>query len=603
MRLLQITGLFLCVFLCAISVPAQQTAPVLLNTPNSQRALAFDSTRLTTEPFFPTSPNPWTQDQRTRVMFFAKNLTLQPGESVSSVTAQAEDDRNRIYELTVEYAGPVPGQEWMSTVIVRLSDAMPADGGDVLVHISYRGVRSNQVRFSIGKSYALVFDGSTQSIWHDKFWQPDVDLGKFFYEVWVKPGMYNGTRYILSDGIGGAHAILFGLAGSGSSFYVSVGNTFDGNQTIPFGGDDGPDADEWAHLAVGWDGSHIVTYYNGVPVGSVAFAGQRFTLGPLGGGGRLFIGGSNHQNFLGSISQVRAYERSNPRQDSLGTGKMMSAFAPQTVFEVEGSSFLVSLLRPAETISDLSGNNHPGVFLTWAGGPLPRFIIDPITPNVSIPREGNPFPVPPNVRIFDSFSRANATYAFNGNGGIGSTEFGLQGPQAWRFGSPSSTVLEPTTFGILKGRAVVLSNGPGVAWVPTGSDANLDIRVSRRASVWGSGLNTGLAFRVKDARNFCFAYTSGDVLRRNNLNVGCYLNGTRFLLISPVQMPDFVWSNLRVVSTEGEGGGIYVYADQELIAVTSTFFLVNETGAGLYNDTYGLGLTNRWDNFTVLEFE
>jgi len=536
-------------------------------------------------------------------MLFAKNLTLQPGEAVSVVTAQAKDGAQRSYALSVEYVGPVPGQEWMSAVIVRLSDEMAdvADVGDVLVRITYRDVSSNRARINIGKSYALAFDGTTQSVWHEKFWEPNVNLGKFFYEVWAKPGMYTGTRYLLSDGIGGAHAILLGLAGSGSTFYVPVGNTFNGAQSIPFGGDDGPAAGEWAHLAVGWDGRNIITYYNGVPVGSSAFSGERFTLGSPGGGGRLFVGGSNHQNFIGSISQVRAYEGSNPLQDTSGTEKVMSAFTPQTVFKAEGSSFLASLLRPAEVIADLSGNNHPGVFLTWAGGPLPRFIIDPITSNGSIPQYDLPVAASGLVRVLDSFSRGNATYAFDDVGGLGSTEFALGGPQSWRFGSLVSTISEPTNFGILNGRAVILTDGPAIAWVPTGSEpATLDIRVSRRPATWGSGLNTGLAFRVKDAGNFCFAYTSGEVLRRNILNVGCYYKGSRGLVMTPVEMPDYVWTGLRVVITEGRGGSIYIYADTELVAVTSTDYLAGETGAGLYNHTYGLGLTNRWDNFAVL---
>ena len=596
MRLIQITGLLV---LCAVIVQAQQTAPVLLTKANSTRALAFDSVTRTTEPFYATSQGTLSQDRRTRLLLFARNLTLQPGEAPSAVAAQAEDEAHQSYTLSVEYVGPVPGQDWMSAVIVRLSDQMTVDVGEVLVQITYRGVTSNRVRIHIGNSYALAFDGSTQSIWYDRFWQPNVDLGNFFYEVWVKPGMYNGTRYILSDGMGGAHAILFGLAGLGTSFYVPVGNTFDGSQSIPFGGDDGPAAGEWAHLAVGWDGSNIITYYNGVPVGSSAFSGQRFTLGPDGGGGRLFIGGSNHENFLGSISQVRAYERSDPRQDTSGTGRAMAAFAPETVFEVEGSSFLASLLRPAEPVPDLSGHNPPGIFCLWEGVPAPRFLVDPITPNLSIPNDHMPLPVLPPV-ILDSFSRRNATYAFDDVGGLGSTELGSNGQQTWTYGSPSNTISEPANFGILNGRAVVLSNGPAVAWVPTGSDVpDLDIRVDRRPASWGSGLNTGLAFRLKDARNFCFAYTSGDVLRRNILNVGCYRNGSRTMLMPPTQMPDYVWTTLRVVTTEA-GGSIYVYADRELVAITSTDYFVTETGAGLYNDTYGLGLTNRWDNFAVL---
>lgn len=123
--------------------------------------------------------------------------------------------------------------------------------------------------------------------------------------------------------------------------------------------------------------------------------------------------------------------------------------------------------------------------------------------------------------------------------------------------------------------------------------------VDRRPSVWGSGLNTGLAFRVRDDKNFCFAYTSGDSATSNQLTVRCYNNGSRNVLVSAVPMPSFVWTRLHVRTDTG--GGINVYADEQSVATTSTSWLANETGAGLYNDAYGMALTNRWDNFMVLD--
>jgi uncharacterized protein GlcG (DUF336 family) len=80
-------------------------------------------------------------------MLFA--MEIADDASPSEVTASAEDGAHNLYVLPVEYVGRVAGQEWMTSIIVRLSDTM-ADVGDVLVGISYRGVASNRVRLAIG---------------------------------------------------------------------------------------------------------------------------------------------------------------------------------------------------------------------------------------------------------------------------------------------------------------------------------------------------------------------------------------------------------------------------------------------------------------------
>src|SRR5262245_53053921 len=84
------------------------TAPVLLTKANSNRAIAVETTGQTTEPFGPTAAIPFSVDDRTRVMLFASNLTLLPGETAANVTASAEDGNHVQYPLTVEYAGSVP---------------------------------------------------------------------------------------------------------------------------------------------------------------------------------------------------------------------------------------------------------------------------------------------------------------------------------------------------------------------------------------------------------------------------------------------------------------------------------------------------------------
>ena len=129
---------------------AQSMSPVLISQAGSTRAVAFEATARVPEPFAPTAPVRFGPDERTRVMLFAMNLHVAPGEDASALTADAEDAARRTYVLAVEQVGPVPGQEWMTSVVVRLSEQLPEDAGDVLVRITYKGAQSNRVRLGLG---------------------------------------------------------------------------------------------------------------------------------------------------------------------------------------------------------------------------------------------------------------------------------------------------------------------------------------------------------------------------------------------------------------------------------------------------------------------
>lgn len=129
---------------------AQSASPVLVSEAVSTRAVALDASTRVREPFALTSPVSFGPDARTRVMLFAMNLHLAAGEGASAITADAEDAARKVYPLAVEYVGKVPGQEWMTSVVVRLSDQLSPDAGDVLVRISYKGASSNRVRVAVG---------------------------------------------------------------------------------------------------------------------------------------------------------------------------------------------------------------------------------------------------------------------------------------------------------------------------------------------------------------------------------------------------------------------------------------------------------------------
>jgi len=72
-------------------------------------------------------------------------LSLESNETSAAVTASAEDGAHRTYSLTVECVEPVPNQEWMTSIVIRLNEEM-GDVGDVLVQITYHGAQSNRVR-------------------------------------------------------------------------------------------------------------------------------------------------------------------------------------------------------------------------------------------------------------------------------------------------------------------------------------------------------------------------------------------------------------------------------------------------------------------------
>src|SRR6266498_2704612 len=130
-------------------VGAQSAAPVLISQEDSTRALSFESVTQEREPFSTVSPVKFGTDNQTRIMLFAMNLTLQAGDTVASVSVEAEDFAHRVYQLPIEYIGAVADQPWATSVVVRLSDDMN-DVGDVLVRLSYRGLASNRVRVALG---------------------------------------------------------------------------------------------------------------------------------------------------------------------------------------------------------------------------------------------------------------------------------------------------------------------------------------------------------------------------------------------------------------------------------------------------------------------
>jgi hypothetical protein len=443
--------------------------------------------------------------------------------------------------------------------------------------------------------HVLEFNGQQQSVYYGYFWPYDVDLGHFFWEFWAMPMEGDANRYLLSDGHGGAHALLFGFSVKDDlKRYSLSGNVFDSatGRSVDFQSAEGPAPGEWAYVAVGWDGHNIITYYDGVPVGKSEFTGARRSTPPDWGGGPLYIGGSDHSNFVGRIAQVRGFEGANPRENAAE-----ASFAPQSIFTLDGN-LLSYFFTPDTLVADLgfgyNGGPHTGQLFNG-----PAFVLDPTAPDftnaknpghVNAPVDAPPAP-PAGALVFDSFSRNNATYILGGVGGLGVTESGVRGPLTWK--TNQADVTQPQPFGILSGHGVLLADAACVAWIDAGSN-NVQVQSLRTRGTGGAGFNTGIAFRVADAQNYFFAYTDGEI--GSTLNVGYYASGNLVKLGTNIAMPDSWWT-LKVVTSAA--GLIEVYADDTLVYSTTNTKMSQNTGAGIYNSGPGRALTNRWDNFTV----
>lgn len=124
--------------------PTPQSPPVLLTEEGTSLALALDSVSWLRDPYSVVTRQNFSADGRARLMLFAVNLELQPGETSSAVTAQAEDSAQNVYPLPVEYVGKVPLMDWLTEIIVKLPGEM-ANAGDVWVSINLHGTRSLRV--------------------------------------------------------------------------------------------------------------------------------------------------------------------------------------------------------------------------------------------------------------------------------------------------------------------------------------------------------------------------------------------------------------------------------------------------------------------------
>ncbi len=440
---------------------------------------------------------------------------------------------------------------------------------------------------------SLEFDATKQHhVNHGIFWKPGVNHGVFFWEAWVKP--YANAQYVISDGYGGAHALLFGFSG-GTNRLALAGNMWSNatNSGISFGTDETVPANQWCHIAVGWDGQKIVSFIDGIPSSVVPYSGERTT--PVGSGsGVLFVGGSDHSNFHGKIARIRGFEGVLP-VDSL-----LSVFTPEKYFrstylrsdgEIVTASFLADYSTPAKTYPDLSlgyrGANHIGIlsrdvdsgffgykpdFITN----LPNWTSEPVTTPVYVPQT---LPIPSGAIVYDSFNRVNSAPAF-GSVGLGIADKSFDDSKAARRWRGAFV----TQWGIFGEKALNLGQTPNPVWLETGT-ANMDVIATRLPGAFASG-NIGIVYRYIDDLNYGLAYVgTGQVYQLE------YVNGEITTVRTGVQPP--IWSKFRVVAN---GNNITVYCGLSAVVTTTSNNLLTGTKAGIKGTT---GTAERFDDFTV----
>lgn len=472
---------------------------------------------------------------------------------------------------------------------------------------------------AIGSSYTapncLYFPPSSPT--HVDFgsvYTPATQFGQSFFEGWLR---WDSGQYFLSDGYGGAHAWLFGVD---PVTRLLTGNFYDNSANHSFGSEDQVVSGEWFHFAVGYNGVAIEVYINGVPSGRVAYTGQRWS-GSAGSAG-WYVGGSDHQNFYGCVASMRLFEGYCPTT--------RAAFRPNRYFGTKfglvdaysAIKWLADFTKPASIIADLGFvgvgyGNHPGRLTNAAPidsttlplykEPIPYWIYDPNSPvqYPSAPQSQwgaatlTPPATPAGARFFDSFSRADQTFATEVGSfvGLGTGEgTGTLGALSWN--DPNGY------FGIFKGRVFLrtLAQRPW-AWVENGL-SDMDVSVDRRN---GSTGDVGLVLRFVDASNYTKVWyhnaipsgNGGD----NHIRVSAVEGGVVTAdVVNAVPTASFVTLRAKV-KTVGGVSTYTVYTDGNQIGTGTNEANATGTKAGIYTEWYTsasyANAHGRMDNFTI----
>ncbi len=554
-----------------------------------------------------------------------EDILTDPPATLPTLHINDASDAHDASAISFAPAGTVAATDVQGAIVEVAADAAASDAAlDVRVDALEAGGGYDPNAVAV-----LRFNGeSSCQINCGDFWPIGVDLGHFFWDAWVAP---TGNGYLISDGAGGSHALLWGFLVSSGRASVT-GNVYSGLALTTFSADDVVEVGQWAHHAVGWDGTNIYCWVNGILSGLTPYASARRA-----GLGQLYVMGSDHQNLPGDLGQLRGFE------DCFLPATPRIGFVPETYFGSSGrsgtidtASFLQTYMTPGQlTVADISdgynGVLHPGTLGAGNGGVpgrqsistgaiggisqapgRPLWVVSdtaPFHPDMDRwptgPVDAIPS-LPAGVDTYDSFNRAEQhRLMIYPTLGVTDARASL-GAQTWTTSIVNDA--RESLWGIINGRAVCLyAQGEAfeVAWVPrTAAGAGMDVRVDRRG-VAASTFDTGLCLRVADNANHYGVVTRNDSSATTaTVNVWLLLAGAfTNLTPTPLTCPATAWTTLRAVMPTGSTT-MTIYVDDLAGGWTQIGQLTGLTnhstakGAGLAN--YHLSTLARHDNFRVL---
>ncbi|HEX8266334.1 MAG TPA: DUF1800 domain-containing protein [Pyrinomonadaceae bacterium] len=128
-------------------------APILISEDGSTRALAFesDSVRRNKAPNSKSSAF----SLGSKIVVYATNIELMNEEGANAFRLYVQDRQGRKYRFPVTSIETLPKKDWIYALTVELRDEIgfwdpPAEDGDVLIRLTWRGLSSNQVRLGLG---------------------------------------------------------------------------------------------------------------------------------------------------------------------------------------------------------------------------------------------------------------------------------------------------------------------------------------------------------------------------------------------------------------------------------------------------------------------
>lgn len=467
-----------------------------------------------------------------------------------------------------------------------------------------RGVESPAAVDS-GAMGSMFFNASKlQHINHGRFWRAGISYSHCFWEAYIKPSSSQSSAgYFIADTQGGAHCLLWGVQPSSATHYTITGNMHDGTNLTSFGLTEILPFDHWIHVAVGWDGSHILHWIDGILAYKQAYSpAQRKN--PGGNDQTLHVGGSDHNNFWGNIAWIRGYEgygRCREDSDFLPELFLRPMHFQSGLFS-DTPQFAVSYQQPSGIFTDhgkFEGISHPGIVEAVQGTgyqtgrfvgtslTLPQWEADDITLGTYVP---TPPATPSGAIVWDSFSRVNCTPANPANftSGIytlGSTEAGSAGVRTWR---EIGGAAEAGGAGTLFGRAYIVNQATDKV-VDTGT-LTQDVRVNRLPTNFHY---TGVIVRCKDANDYYKIVATDTQITVTKIEGGASS--------SVGYTPTSGWTTLRVTAS-GTTMSVYVGdATEGTFTLQGSFDCTNVAGATYAGIARPVGVKTPvyFDNFLV----